>query len=1076
MKHVRQAVKKPLRLLPAFLLLLGVFGYLFINNQKAHAATGDWQSALGTVNVGDMKAGRFVAIDYKTFRDTATGVLYVSDVTANDVYNGGDGVVMKGNKGWFFWPKVDGGTKVLAKKTNGNCYGFIYVGTLPGGFGNPNGKAVFGLGTPQKKVNDECRVYNDAGNRLNNVTGVQDRQVLQNTYGTGNWNLVSNAKQFGTPLYWVDSETIGIQGTSRKLHQATGDYRKILLELTKKQGDVRNPDSLRYFRTADEYCGGSNEQPEAWVAVNWGTGGGSDRDTAYVLHRRGGHVNLQWDGSQLKCMFGRNITMGPNETTGGSSHSGQIGIMYPSTAKSDQELEAQNAAAKAVEVEKVLNTDINKVVFCWASAYGRSPRFAPDRNADFAKKEDMAGVYANYLAKVSTPSTEKDRLVVSCIEKAYGEPLAKALDKTYVERDAGSDDLNSGDDPAAADEAQCIVNPPLGWILCPIITVGIKTVEWLEGQVTAALEFPPLSSEGNFSVLYETWSSFKNLANAALVLIFLVMIFAQVLPIEVDPYMAKKLLPRLIAAAIFIQFSYLFVQILVDITNVLAGGVSSIIGSVSTGSNGGGFWGGGSATGASAFGSMLAIAGGTAGIAAAASAGAALIVPVLLLLLSAAISILTLFVTLEVRIVLIIVYTMVAPLAILAWVLPNTESYFKKWFSTLFKLLLMYPIIVFMVEGTGLIVNVAQDATAAIPNGGAASLIFNLLVSIIPIIIFFMIPATFKWAGGMFAAVSGAIQTQGNRWAKQARSGSIMKNSLQDIKDKSGIKLLDTKDEKGFGRLGARVLSGNAFSFGATGRKKIRKAQEEAQAKRNELFQDEYRDVANAPLMRQMVDEVLDADGNGTGVFRMKEGLSTADTLSKMDLILSRGGTLEASDYFAALQGDGPVEKLYDDNGKFIGTKQGKVTRNAKGGVEAVDDEIWGQLQKKHGTALAAALPHTTGKAMQSQDGGGLNKAKGAQPAREILREFEQLGDTFTKPEDILNAKQQMMQQFYDAAQRDDAGSMDIKMVKTLERMLKDSDAAATEFQLSNGKTMTAAEFFDQQISSSGRMTRFVQP
>lgn len=387
---------------------------------------------------------------------------------------------------------------------------------------------------------------------------------------------------------------------------------------------------------------------------------------------------------------------------------------------------------------------------------------------------------------------------------------------------------------------QCIVEPPLSWIACPVITTVVNGIEVLEGAIVEAVQVPPLTTDGPFEGLHTTWAGFRDLANAFLVLIFLIAIFAQVLPLEIDPYMVKKVLPKLIAAAIFIQFSYFFVQVMFDISRVLGQGVTTLIDSIPVSDIGGGAFGQdiGNTTATSTLGLLGTIAVGGAGIAAVATAGLALAVPVVLLLIAGLLSVVTLFVTLQVRMIVIIIFTILSPLAFLAWILPNTENYFKKWITGLMKLLLMYPIIVFMVQGVNVISNISYEALAAMAganNGGAGgvSLISKIMVSVIPIIVYFMIPMTFKWAGGIFGSISGAIQGQGNRMGKRLRSGSLMKNSMEGLKQKTGERLASTEkfgwgDLKnpgrygsGMKRLGARVATGNAFSFGRTGARKL---------------------------------------------------------------------------------------------------------------------------------------------------------------------------------------------------------------------------------------------------------------
>lgn len=558
----------------------------------------------------------------------------------------------------------------------------------------------------------------------------------------------------------------------------------------------------------------------------------------------------------------------------------------------------------------------------------------------------------------------------------------------------------------------------LRWILCPIASAINDGIFWVTKEIIGpSLQMSPLESGGT---LYTAWQGLRNTANAFLIVLFLFIIFASVITNGDNAYTIKKALPRIVAAAIFIQASYFLCAIVVDIGNVLGAGVGTLITSAI-----GGAGGTGSSVGQNIASGLLGatvLVGG--GIVATILGAWILLLPLAIGLI---ISILTLLLSLGTRLIALNLLIMLAPIAILAWILPNTEKYFKMWTSNFLKLVMMYPLIIAIMASAQVVVKVGA--------GDSNSTFAGVLTLFAPMIAFFMIPATFRMSGTILSGINGAIASRGKALSG-ATAGALRRNSMQDIKDKAAVKLYDTQGKKTFGRAVARVASGNAFSFGTTGQRKIRKTQEEGLAKRTELRQDEWREKQNKPLMEELLAE------------RATGKLSRSDELGMLDLIASRGGTLELADYFAQLE------------------SEGKVTRGAKGGVEHIDDEIWGQLNKKHSAAIAAALPHTTGKAMQSQDGGGLNKAKGEHPANEMLREFATMD---------AGAKNQVMQQFYDAAQRDDAGSMDKSMVRALQSMITDTDAGDTTFTMSDGSSIQARDFFTNQINN-GRLTRFVQP
>jgi len=550
----------------------------------------------------------------------------------------------------------------------------------------------------------------------------------------------------------------------------------------------------------------------------------------------------------------------------------------------------------------------------------------------------MVNRYADLLSEKSTTNDARINNVLACAQAAYGKPLADARDKDYVVVDTTSlDGIESDNGEGGSNNYQCVVTPPLSWIACPIITLVVKSLDFLEGAIVNALEVPPLTTGGAFEGLHMTWEAFRDLANVLLVFIFLITIFAQVLPFDIDPYMVKKVLPKLIAAAIFIQFSYFFVQIMFDISRILGAGVRNIIESIPVSDVGGGLFGQeiGDATGTSILGGLGAVAAGTMGAAAVFTAGSALIVPVLLLLLSALISVVTLFVTLQMRMIIIIILTIISPLAFLAWILPNTESYFKKWITGLIKLLLMYPIIVFMVEGSNLISKVSYDAVIAMSGGGGGlggvSDISKVMISLIPIIIYFMIPMTFKWAGGIFASIAGAVQSQGGRLSKRARSGTLMKNALENLKEQSEKKLIDSKAFKlgdlrnnkgpdgsvskvlrsGFGRLGARAATGNALSRGESGGRKIAETIKRAKARELALGTARLEEL-EAP--NPVIGEMIAAKLSGESEYTYKDKRGNFRTVKLSDDIVSgglkylndHGGHVEIASLGEGGQGYGP--------------------------------------------------------------------------------------------------------------------------------------------------------------------------
>ena len=64
------------------------------------------------------------------------------------------------------------------------------------------------------------------------------------------------------------------------------------------------------------------------------------------------------------------------------------------------------------------------------------------------------------------------------------------------------------------------------------------------------------------NVPYEGWNTFRDIANVIFVILLMVVIFSQLTGVGIDNYGIKKILPKLIIAAILINLSYLICLIL----------------------------------------------------------------------------------------------------------------------------------------------------------------------------------------------------------------------------------------------------------------------------------------------------------------------------------------------------------------------------------------------------------------------------------------------------------------------------------------------------------------------------------
>lgn len=376
----------------------------------------------------------------------------------------------------------------------------------------------------------------------------------------------------------------------------------------------------------------------------------------------------------------------------------------------------------------------------------------------------------------------------------------------------------------------------LGWILCPVVKLGQDFVKQLEDWIVNRLDMGPLQNTGRYENLYKAWSGFRDLANVFFIGIFMAIIFAQTLSIGLDNYSIKLMLPRLIIAAIAIQFSFFLMQIGVDIANVLGNGIAGVFNSmIRAGSSGGEAY-----TSAQALGTLTAV-GVTAGIAAGATITTGLIVPALLLVLAAAISLLGVVITVWLRVLVLQILVILAPLAIVAWVLPNTEIWYKKWISNVVRLLLMYPLIQFLISAGAL----ATHISAITAEQGDFA---KMLGALIPILIFFMIPATIKASGSIMNATGSFVMGRMNSYGRAVRGSTLMQDAKTDLKERSYRQYADNdlSELSGFGKKAkagtrrgmGRIVSGNTLSFQRFGDAGTRKMTRGVQHARHALEED----------------------------------------------------------------------------------------------------------------------------------------------------------------------------------------------------------------------------------------------
>lgn len=307
-----------------------------------------------------------------------------------------------------------------------------------------------------------------------------------------------------------------------------------------------------------------------------------------------------------------------------------------------------------------------------------------------------------------------------------------------------------GSGPSTTCESQA---GAFGWALCPIYE-GLEDAEhWaLNDLILPLLTVDPICTNAggcgqSSNVTYQVWSNFRIYADVFLVIALLVVVFGESLGGGmIDAYTAKKVLPRLLAAAILINLSIYIVALLVDVFNVIGGGIGALITAPLQASNafkitlGGGAGNGIGATGIVLLaGGGLVLAGATAGV----------IMFLVGLLITGALALLGVFATLVIRQTIITALIFVAPIAFALWCLPNTEKWFKRWWDILFQMLIAYPLIIILFAVAGVMSAIVGSQNTNILNAVVA---FALVV--IPL---FLVPMTLRMSGSVLGQIHGAV-------------------------------------------------------------------------------------------------------------------------------------------------------------------------------------------------------------------------------------------------------------------------------------------------------------------------------
>ena len=318
----------------------------------------------------------------------------------------------------------------------------------------------------------------------------------------------------------------------------------------------------------------------------------------------------------------------------------------------------------------------------------------------------------------------------------------------------------------------------IGWFICPVSNWLADGIDYMYSALQEFLKTKPLETTNQNSGIYLAWVIMRNISNVAFIVAFLVIIYSQLTSVGISNYGVKKMLPRLVIAAVLVNLSFTICAVLLDLSNI-AGyafqdafmGIKNTISTV------------GENTSTWTWSEVIstALSNGALAVGAGYAVSLALTTELLPMLVPAAtlagLTLLFILLIMAARQALIIILIIVSPLAFVCYLLPGTEKWFKKWRDLFFTMLVFFPAFAVVFGGAQLAgILIIQNASG--PNG-AIMHVLGMLVQIIPLAI---TPLIMKLSGGVLGKFAGFVNDKNKGLYDRSKNWS--KDRRETIKNK----------------------------------------------------------------------------------------------------------------------------------------------------------------------------------------------------------------------------------------------------------------------------------------------------
>lgn len=317
----------------------------------------------------------------------------------------------------------------------------------------------------------------------------------------------------------------------------------------------------------------------------------------------------------------------------------------------------------------------------------------------------------------------------------------------------------------------------IGWIICPVSNWLADGIDYMYSALQEFLKTKPLETTNQNSGIYLAWVIMRNISNVAFIVAFLVIIYSQLTSVGISNYGVKKMLPRLVIAAVLVNLSFTFCAVLLDLSNI-AGyafqdaftGIKNTISTV--GENTGVGW-----TWSEVIVMILSNGALAGGVVATVAMGAELLPLALSALVGIGLVLLLVLLIMAARQALIVILIIISPLAFVCYLLPGTEKWFKKWRDLFLTMLVFFPAFAVIFGGAQLAgIIIIQNATGA--NGGIMQ-ILGMVVQVIPLA---LTPIILKLSGGVLGKFAGFVNDKNKGLYDRTKNWS--KDRRETIKNK----------------------------------------------------------------------------------------------------------------------------------------------------------------------------------------------------------------------------------------------------------------------------------------------------